>query len=252
MQHVQTKPERQALMLHLRKLCGAAGIPPNKTIAGLVTYLAGKPMSHAQALDWLAADMAANPPRLRPDPKPPKRAAREVYVPKPYKPTRKNKPKLSREERAARSRAGHERKLARDAAFVARAEARMLKHKGEKPAAPKKSSKQRKWTFYKSAPWLALRAKVYEKYSGKCCLCGRSHRHDGVKIHADHIKPRSKYPHLELVEDNIQLLCEDCNLGKSNRYSTDWRPSLDPSSPAPQESEHSPQADRAASRPASA
>jgi 5-methylcytosine-specific restriction endonuclease McrA len=250
MQIVQTKPERQALMMHLRKLCGAAGIPPNKTIAGLVTYLAGKPMSHAQALDWLAADMAANPPRLRPDPKPPKP---EVYAkPQPYKPKRKNKPKLSREERAARSRAGHERKLARDAAFIARAEARMLKQRGEKPAAPKKSSKQRKWTFYKSAPWLALRAKVYEKYHGKCCLCGRSHRHDGVKIHADHIKPRSKYPHLELVEDNIQLLCEDCNLGKSNRYTTDWRSSSDQPSPAPQESAHSPQAAPAVARPASA
>ena len=54
--------------------------------------------------------------------------------------------------------------------------------------------------------------------------CGRSRKDHGVVIHVDHIKPRSKYPHLALVFENMQILCEDCNLGKSNVDATDWRP----------------------------
>jgi hypothetical protein len=42
-------------------------------------------------------------------------------------------------------------------------------------------------------------------------------------MHVDHIKPRSKYPDLELSRQNLQVLCEDCNLGKSNKYEDDWR-----------------------------
>jgi 5-methylcytosine-specific restriction endonuclease McrA len=43
-------------------------------------------------------------------------------------------------------------------------------------------------------------------------------------MHVDHIKPRSKYPHLALRESNLQVLCEACNLGKGNWDETDWRP----------------------------
>lgn len=42
-------------------------------------------------------------------------------------------------------------------------------------------------------------------------------------IHVDHIKPRSKFPELSLVQSNLQILCADCNLGKSNKDQTDWR-----------------------------
>jgi len=43
-------------------------------------------------------------------------------------------------------------------------------------------------------------------------------------LHVDHIKPRSKYPELSLTFSNLQILCEDCNFGKSNIDQTDWRP----------------------------
>lgn len=79
--------------------------------------------------------------------------------------------------------------------------------------------------FYKSREWRRLRAKVLERYKCKCMMCGHSPKEHGIVIHVDHIKPRSTHPHLQLKEDNLQLLCEDCNLGKSNHYSTDWRPS---------------------------
>jgi 5-methylcytosine-specific restriction endonuclease McrA len=42
-------------------------------------------------------------------------------------------------------------------------------------------------------------------------------------MHIDHIKPKSKFPDLALTEENLQILCRDCNLGKSNRFNTDFR-----------------------------
>lgn len=77
--------------------------------------------------------------------------------------------------------------------------------------------------FYFSREWRAVRYAVVVRCKGACDACGRSVHADGIKIHIDHIKPRSKYPHLELEPTNLQALCEDCNLGKSNSDETDWR-----------------------------
>ena len=76
--------------------------------------------------------------------------------------------------------------------------------------------------FYRSREWRELRVKALVKYGRKCCLCGMSVS-DGIILHVDHIKPRSKHPELELKLSNLQVLCQDCNLGKSNRYSDKWR-----------------------------
>ncbi len=77
--------------------------------------------------------------------------------------------------------------------------------------------------FYKSDKWRSLRYKALSLNDGCCVLCGRSKAKHGVVLHVDHIKPRSKHPELELELSNLQILCEDCNLGKSNRDRTDWR-----------------------------
>jgi len=77
-------------------------------------------------------------------------------------------------------------------------------------------------SFYHSKAWRSLRVKAILKYGRKCCLCGRSVK-DGIVLHVDHIKPRSKFPKLELKLWNLQILCEDCNLGKSNHYQDDWK-----------------------------
>lgn len=74
--------------------------------------------------------------------------------------------------------------------------------------------------FYKSDAWRRLRYKIIKKYGSKCMVCGATDK----PIHVDHIKPRSKYPELELDEDNQQVFCDDCNLGKSNLDEIDWRP----------------------------
>lgn len=77
--------------------------------------------------------------------------------------------------------------------------------------------------FLLSWEWKKLRMKVLVKYGATCMCCGAS-KDDGVRIHVDHIKPRSKFPKLALVEDNLQVLCDVCNQGKSNIDMTDWRP----------------------------
>jgi len=46
---------------------------------------------------------------------------------------------------------------------------------------------------------------------------------ESKEIHVDHIKPRSKYPYLSLTFDNLQVLCHDCNMEKSNIHDTDYR-----------------------------
>ncbi len=90
----------------------------------------------------------------------------------------------------------------------------------------RKSKKQKRESncFYKSREWLELRYRVIRKYEGNCMACGRNYRRDRVKLHVDHIKPRSKHPHLELCFENLQILCAACNYGKSNKDETDWRP----------------------------
>lgn len=76
--------------------------------------------------------------------------------------------------------------------------------------------------FYNSRDWKELRWKVLRKYDRRCMSCGRSP--PAVVIHVDHIKPRSKYPELELDMNNLQLLCADCNIGKCNYSEEDLRP----------------------------
>jgi len=73
--------------------------------------------------------------------------------------------------------------------------------------------------FYDSREWQVLRYSVLRKYGRKCMACSKT---EG-QMHVDHIKPRSRYPELELNFDNLQVLCRDCNMGKSAWDETDWR-----------------------------
>lgn len=58
-----------------------------------------------------------------------------------------------------------------------------------------------------------LRAQVLMRDSARCRLCGVTPA-DGAKLHVDHIHPWSKGG--ETVIENLQILCETCNLGKGN------------------------------------
>jgi hypothetical protein len=77
--------------------------------------------------------------------------------------------------------------------------------------------------FYSSPSWIALRYQILKKHGGRCHCCGATAASSGKSMHVDHIKPRSIYPDLALEPSNLQVLCYDCNIGKSNIDETDWR-----------------------------
>ena len=77
-------------------------------------------------------------------------------------------------------------------------------------------------SFYSSRAWKVLRYQAFEKYGNRCQCCG-ARPSDDVALHVDHVKPRSKHPELALDLNNLQILCEWCNIGKINQYDTKWQ-----------------------------
>lgn len=96
----------------------------------------------------------------------------------------------------------------------------------KKKTAPKarQPSLQEFKAFYLDKPWRTLRYDALKLHGSRCQCCGGTPVSTGKPLHVDHIKPRSKFPELELVLSNLQILCEDCNMGKGGRDQTDWRP----------------------------
>jgi 5-methylcytosine-specific restriction endonuclease McrA len=76
-----------------------------------------------------------------------------------------------------------------------------------------------KKSFYTSPEWREVRYWIFERDGRKCACCYSTKS----TFHIDHIKPISIYPELRLECSNLQVLCEDCNMGKSNKFETDWR-----------------------------
>jgi 5-methylcytosine-specific restriction endonuclease McrA len=83
------------------------------------------------------------------------------------------------------------------------------------------AKRKKKVNFYSTWAWRKLRYKVIKHYGRTCMMCNA--HGEGVQIQVDHIKPRSLYPEDALDFDNMQILCADCNMGKSNADFTDWR-----------------------------
>lgn len=69
--------------------------------------------------------------------------------------------------------------------------------------------------FYKSKEWrqLAYKAKLRD---GRRCMCCGARPEDGARIVSDHVMPIRTHWHLRLDPENIQTLCDDCNLGKGS------------------------------------
>jgi 5-methylcytosine-specific restriction endonuclease McrA len=100
---------------------------------------------------------------------------------------------------------------------------KFIYEKMKKSQKPKVNKCKTKKDFYSSRAWKILRYQAFEKYGNRCQCCGAT-IDDGITLHVDHIKPRSKYPELALDLNNLQILCKDCNIGKINQWDTDWRP----------------------------
>lgn len=77
-------------------------------------------------------------------------------------------------------------------------------------------------TFYDKREWLELRYRALQIHGGHCQCCGNGPS-PGNPLQVDHIKPRSKFPELELDLHNLQVLCKSCNMGKGVWDQTDWR-----------------------------
>lgn len=69
--------------------------------------------------------------------------------------------------------------------------------------------------FYRTKAWRELRLSILLESDCSCKICGITSER-GAILHVDHIKPRSLYPELALNKSNLQVLCEDCNIAKSN------------------------------------
>lgn len=72
-----------------------------------------------------------------------------------------------------------------------------------------------------SARWLKVRYQALVRDGGRCRCCGASAA-DGAILHVDHIKPKSRFPELALDLANLQVLCSECNFGKSDTDETAW------------------------------
>lgn len=70
--------------------------------------------------------------------------------------------------------------------------------------------------------WKIIRFKALAQFKGKCVCCGRNPNDHNVILHVDHIKPKFKYPELAFELSNLQVLCEDCNMGKGCSDETDF------------------------------
>jgi len=82
--------------------------------------------------------------------------------------------------------------------------------------------------FYKSWEWRTLRMEVIKQHGRNCQCCGATPNDldmagKPVRIVVDHIKPISKHWHLRLDRSNLQVLCDECNMGKGNWDETDFR-----------------------------
>lgn len=76
--------------------------------------------------------------------------------------------------------------------------------------------------FFESREWKELRYEALVRHGARCQCCGSDRTH-GKRIHVDHIKPRCQFPALQWDSNNLQVLCEDCNLGKGSWDRSDWR-----------------------------
>jgi 5-methylcytosine-specific restriction endonuclease McrA len=77
--------------------------------------------------------------------------------------------------------------------------------------------------FYRSWEWYKIRYAVLLKYGRRCMCCGATPGR-GVRMTVDHIKPVRLFWALRLDPNNLQVLCEACNKGKSYTDTTDFRP----------------------------
>lgn len=84
-------------------------------------------------------------------------------------------------------------------------------------------------SFYASWEWRRLRMEALKRHGHRCQSCGATTEDItiyGAKIRlvVDHILPLGKHWELRLDPENVQVLCDECNMGKGDWDTTDFRP----------------------------
>jgi hypothetical protein len=77
-----------------------------------------------------------------------------------------------------------------------------------------KKSKVRSHRTSRNINW-RLRALVLMRDGATCRMCG-ARPENGIRLHVDHVKPWAKGG--ETILDNLQVLCQKCNIGKSDYF----------------------------------
>ena len=106
--------------------------------------------------------------------------------------------------------------LSKEKKRIKRLKKKMSWRKSNHPA--ENASVKTHWV-YSNPKFRIMRYPILAKYNFKCLPCGASN----TELHVDHIKPISKYPELAFSFNNLQVLCRDCNLSKSNNFEHDLR-----------------------------
>lgn len=91
-----------------------------------------------------------------------------------------------------------------------------------------KKSKAEKDAFYASWDWRTARMVALQKHGRRCQCCGATPLHVDprgqlVRIVVDHIISIGTDWSRRLDPDNHQVLCDECNMGKGNWDTTDYR-----------------------------
>jgi len=73
----------------------------------------------------------------------------------------------------------------------------------------KKNGDMSNWTHY-----CRLRFEILKRDNFTCQYCGKNPNEDDIKLHIDHIIPKSKGG--KDIAENLIVSCEECNLGKSD------------------------------------
>lgn len=69
--------------------------------------------------------------------------------------------------------------------------------------------------FYSCSEWKFLRRQVIHEQGEVCSECGQTILNK-CDVTVDHIRARSKYPHLALKKTNLRVLCRICNSRKGD------------------------------------
>ncbi|HUB48349.1 MAG TPA: HNH endonuclease signature motif containing protein [Acetobacteraceae bacterium] len=112
--------------------------------------------------------------------------------------------------------------VAEFAEFIASEEVARAARRAAKP------TKDAKAAFRSSIAWRRLRYAALAENAAKnngtarCELCGKAGTPD-ASLHVDHVEAVSKNWARRLDRTNLQVLCEDCNVGKLDGPAADFR-----------------------------